>query len=350
MSTDTTMQHTGWEDPLPATDTTRIEPAGNAAAPGHDTWGGAATDWDASPSASESVAGGLAADLQASSVSTATADAEKAKAKRKANLLIAAIAVAVVSLVGTGVGIKMNRSKPAADDYVAEPMVKAPIAGEAAHRSPAPAPVVTQQAAPQPDLQPSADPLTAKSDLSPSPAGSITPNPAPAPAATQPAPIAAVTADASSVRDLKEKDSALEAANTELKGQLAALTERVTALESKGQSSPRDDRQSEQSPRKTNAVHDVKAKQKQLAYDSDVVRGKPGTTGVARAEPERASNWSSYHTVATYPATGKAEKAWVTNGKGLIVVSVGSELEGVKVSRLAGTTVYLADGGKINVK
>ncbi|WP_432263545.1 hypothetical protein [Cupriavidus sp. TMH.W2] len=345
MSTDITMEQTGWEDPLPEHDTTRTVPAGAAAAPAHDAWGAAGTDWDAPAADASQAAAGAAVGAQASPVSPVSADAENGKRKRNANLLIAGIAVVFVGIVGTGVAVKMSRSKAAAEDFVAEPMVNSSPAGQSAHKAPSATTVATQQVAPQPDIQPSAEPVTAKSDLSPSPAGSIVP----APATAQSEPVAAAVTDAASLRELKAKDSALEATNTELKGQLAALTERVAALESKGQASSSGERQSEQTPRKVNAAHDAKAKQK-LAYDADVVRGKPGANSSAKADPERASSWGSYHTVATYPATGKAEKAWVTNGKGLVVVTVGSEIDGVKVSRLAGTTVYLADGGKINVK
>jgi len=347
-----TMEQTDWADPLPEHGTApRAEPGATAAA-SHDAWGG--SEWETTSEAPQAAAG--AAEVQAP-VSAASSDADKAKRKRKANLVIGGIAVALVGVIGTGVAFKMNHAKQrAADEFVAEPMVKAPPI-ESAHKAPAASIAPQQQQTPQPDIQPAADPMTAKSDLSPSPAGAITPALAPAPMAPAPVAakpevaVAAAATDASSLRDLKAKDSALEVAKTELKGQLAALTERVAALESKGQTSSTSERETEQVSRRVNAAHHVKPKQKQLAYDADVVRGKPGAAGaVAKAEPERASNWSSYHTVATYPATGKAEKAWVTNGKGLVVVTVGTEIDGVKVSRLAGTTVYLADGGKINVK
>ncbi|WP_454740385.1 hypothetical protein [Cupriavidus necator] len=240
----------------------------------------------------------------------------------------------------------MSRSHQAADEYVPEPVVKAQPASQSP-RQPAPAaPIIAQQAAPQPDIQPAADTMAvAKSDLSPAPASAIAPGPTPA---AQQAVVASPSTDASGLSDLKARDSALEAANAELKGKIAALTERVAALESRGQAAPTS---TDQSTRKQTAAHAAKAKQQtKLAYEADVVRGKPGGTGAAKAEAEHPSSWSGYRTVATYPATGKAEKAWVTNGKGLVVVTVGSEIDGVKVSRLAGTTVYLADGGKISVK
>ncbi|WP_342051219.1 MULTISPECIES: hypothetical protein [unclassified Cupriavidus] len=346
MSTDTTMGHTGWEDPLPEHDGAHTEQAGAAAAVAHD-WD-TSTDWDAPAAEATQPTSGPEAGVKANAVNTANTDAEKAKSKRKANLLIAGIAVALVGVVGTGLAVKNSRSKGGAEDYPTEPMIKSSSAAQATQKQPSAAPIAAQPAAPQPDVQPSADLMSPKSDLSPSPAGSIAQAPTAVPVATQSDTVAPMPTDSTALRDLKAKSSAQEAANVELKGQLAALAERVAALESKGQAAAGADRHAEVS-RSQNVVHVGRAKQK-LAYDMDVVRGKPGAAGAVGAEPERTSNWSAYHTVATYPATGKAEKAWVTNGKGLVVVTVGSEIDGVKVSRLVGTTVFLADGGKINVK
>ncbi|WP_155301001.1 hypothetical protein [Cupriavidus necator] len=357
MSSGMTIESTGWDDPLPSHDpATHREPAAAAAAasqataatPSHDPWA-SDPNWESEAVAANAQspadnAGGAAA---AAPASPGGSEAEKAKKKRTANVLIAGVAVALVGVVGSGLAIKMSRSNQAAEEYVPEPVVKAQPASQSP-RQPAPAaPIIAQQAAPQPDIQPAADTMVvAKSDLSPAPASAIAPGPAPA--AAQPAVVASPSTDASGLSDLKARDSALEAANAELKGKITALTERVAALESRGQAAPTS---TDQSTRKQTAAHAYKAKQQtKLAYEADVVRGKPGGTGAAKAEAEHPSSWSGYRTVATYPATGKAEKAWVTNGKGLVVVTVGSEIDGVKVSRLAGTTVYLADGGKISVK
>ncbi|QYY33620.1 hypothetical protein K2O51_31845 (plasmid) [Cupriavidus pinatubonensis] len=352
MSAEATMQHnvTDWDDPLPHETAAAPQAAAAAAAAPTDDWS-THSSWEGDASADTPQAAGVAAAPGPAAVSPDGADADKAKKKRNANLMIASVAIALVGVVGTGLAVKMNRSKQTADEYVAEPMLKVQPAKQSQRQAAPAAPIAVEQATPQPDVQPATDTLTAKSDLSPAPAGTIAPAPA-NPVAAQPVPAEALAADPASLSALKAKDSSLEAANVELKGQLAALADRVAALESKGQTAaPQSDRQSEQGPRKQNAAHMSKAKQQgKLAYDADVVRGKPGTSATAKADAEHAASWSGYHTVATYPATGKAEKAWVTNGKGLVVLTVGSELEGVKVSRLAGTTVYLADGGKISVK
>lgn len=66
------------------------------------------------------------------------------------------------------------------------------------------------------------------------------------------------------------------------------------------------------------------------------------------AAPSSVGSLAGYSVVATYPSTTSKgvspQKAWVTNGERLIQLTVGSMIEGAKVSRIEGTNVHTNRG------
>lgn len=76
--------------------------------------------------------------------------------------------------------------------------------------------------------------------------------------------------------------------------------------------------------------------------------GSAGQPAEKPAAPSSVGSLAGYSVVATYPSTTSKgvspQKAWVTNGERLIQVTVGSTIEGAKVSRIEGTNVHTNRG------
>ena len=317
----------------------------------------------------------------------------KPASKLKTYALIGGIAVAMVGMVGGGLYVKMSKKSAPGPVQVAalppepvaqEPVKPQPVTPAKPVQSPQPVQPATQPPAPQPPAAVTppppapvqAEPVQAVEQEAPAPAQASQPEVLET--AEVRVDVAEPQVDAEAIEDLRKKTDmlaevvlraqdrlgsvaddvsdkhasvesdlqshdkrldALEAAIDELREAIQKLEPKKVAAK-KAVAKPRA-KPVPKEPAKAQTPTDSKVKTPTSSIRVREVPAQRASAGGA------AKGVTGYAVVATYPSSEPGvtpQRAWVTNGEKLVEVAVGSSIEGARVTKIDGTTVYTSMG------